>query len=100
MEDLLRQRIAADITSQFKGVCNLSVEQIATAIGLNPAHIRNQVSQGIFPVQSVLIGRRRLFPLTHFIDYMTSLMCPSVSNKRGPKTKASKMRARVSEVQA
>jgi len=85
-----RQRIAADITSQLpKGIFNLSVDQAAQVLGCHPGHIRNQLSDGVFPISTVPIGSRRYIPLTNLIDYLCGLMVPEVpiKRKRGPKTK-------------
>jgi len=85
-----RQRIAADLTSQLpRGTFNLSIDQAALILGCHPGHIRNQLSDGVFPIETVPIGSRRYIPLTNLIDYLCRLMVPEVpvKRKRGPKTK-------------
>lgn len=90
--ELLRQRIAADITAQLPaGTFNLSIEQSAIVLGMHPGHIRNQISQSVFPVETILIGKRRLIPLTNLIDYLAGLIIGHrkvEKPKRGRRTKA------------
>lgn len=86
-----RQRIAADITSQLPpGVFNLSIDQAALVLGCHPGHIRNQLSEGTFSVETITLGSRRYIPLTNLIDYLCGLMAPIVpiKRRRGPRTKA------------
>ena len=94
-----RQRIAiaADITSQLPpGTFNLSIDQFALLVNCHPAHIRNQLSKGAFPVATICIGRRRLITLTAAVDYLTSLAVAASngatrhSKPLGRPTKASK----------
>lgn len=89
--DIRRQRIAADITSQLpKGIFNLSIDQAAQVLGCHPGHIRNQLSDGVFPIATITLGSRRYIPLTDLIDYLCGLMAPIVpiKRRRGPRTKA------------
>lgn len=89
--DFRRQRIAADITSQLpQGVFNLSIDQAALILGCHPGHVRNQLSEGTFPIGTITLGSRRLIPLTNLIDYFCGLMAPEIPAKRrrGPRTKA------------
>lgn len=86
-----RQRIAADITSQLPvGTFNLSIDQAAMILGCDPGHIRNQISDGVFPIETILLGRRRLVPLTNLIDYLTKLIADQhpIKPKRGRRSKA------------
>lgn len=89
--NLIRQRIAADITSQFPGIFNLSIEQGARALGNHPGHIRNQISAGEFPIGTVTIGSRRFIPLTNLVDYLAGLVVAQqkpAKPRRGRRTKA------------
>lgn len=87
-----RQRIAADIASQLPpGVFNLSVDQAARILGCSSGHIRNQLSDEVFPIATIPIGSRRLIPLSNLIDYLCGLIVsdrPVPKRRRGPRTKA------------
>lgn len=87
----IRQRIAADITSQFSGVFNLSVDQGARVLGNHPGHLRNQISSGEFPIETVTIGSRRFIPLTNLVDYLAGLVVAQqrpTKTRRGRRSKA------------
>lgn len=87
----LRQRIAADIAAQLPvGTFNLSIDQAATILGCHPGHIRNQISNGVFPIDTVTLGKRRLVPLTNLIDYLVELIAcrQTIKPKRGRRSKA------------
>lgn len=90
--DLRRQRIAADITAQLPaGTFNLSIDQVASILGCHPGHVRNQISDKVFPIDTISLGKRRLVPLTNLIDYLAGLIVgqqqPTVPNLGRP-TKA------------
>jgi len=87
----LRQRVAADITSQFPGIFHLSIEQGARILGNHPGHIRNQISSGEFPIETIIVGSRRFIPLTGLIDYLAGLVVAQqklAKPRRGRRTKA------------
>lgn len=88
----IRQQVAADIRSQLPvGVFNITIKQAALILGCSAGHIRNQISDKVFPIQTVPIGSRRLIPLTNLIDYQCGLMFQGVTpgkRRRGPRTKA------------
>lgn len=102
--ELCRQRVAADITSQLpQGIFNLSVDQAAQVLGCHPGHIRNQLSEGTFPIATIAIGYRRFIPLTNLIDYLCELIAPAIPDqpqkrRRGPKSKAEKRVLREQQV--
>lgn len=89
--NLIRQRVASDITSQFPGIYNLSIEQGARVLGNHPGHVRNQISTGEFPIGTVTIGSRRFIPLTSLVDYLAGLVVAQqkpAKPRRGRRTKA------------
>ena len=92
--ELLRRRIAEDITAQLSpGTYNLSIDQAATILGCHSGHIRNQISDGFFPIETIQLGRRRFVPLTNLIDYLAGLIVGQSQlvkprSKRGRRTKA------------
>lgn len=92
--ELLRRRIAGDITAQLPaGTYNLSIDQAAAILGCHSGHIRNQISDGVFPIETIPLGRRRLVPLTNLIDYLAGLIVGQSQlvkpkSKRGRRTKA------------
>lgn len=90
----LRQRVSADLVSQLpRGTFNLSTDQLATVLSCSSGHIRNQLSQKTFPIRSVAIGSRRVFPLTLVVDYLVSLVETSSKPSRGRPRKSAKKAA-------
>lgn len=89
--DIRRQRVAADITSQLPaGIFNLTIEQTAVILNCHPGHIRNQLSDEVFPIATITLGSRRYIPLSNLIDYLYGLIVPDrpvPKRRRGPRTK-------------
>lgn len=91
LESSRRQRVASDITAQLPpGTFNLNIDQTALILGCHPGHIRNQISDGDFPIHTITLGKRRLIPLTGLIDYLVAVIESQHPTKarRGRRTKA------------
>lgn len=92
INDFRRQRIAADVSAQLPvGTFNLSIDQASVILGCHPGHIRNQISDDVFPIDTISLGKRRFVPLTNLIDYLCGLIVPdkpATNRRRGRRTKA------------
>jgi predicted DNA-binding transcriptional regulator AlpA len=51
----------------------LSVEATAFKLGISPKSIRNQLSQGVFPIKAHKLGGRVLFKLSQVAKFIDNL---------------------------
>lgn len=77
--DLLRQ--------QYPGTLYLTLEQVAIVLATPTQTIRNQISQGVFPVRSIRRGRRRLVPVAALAAHIEQI---EHEQRRGRRRKNSK----------
>lgn len=63
----LRVRLA--IYELAAGSLYLTVPQVSKLLGIAEQTVRNQMSQGAFPLRSIRIGRRRLFPIEDVVAF-------------------------------
>ena len=68
------------LVRQFPGKILLSLSEAGLATGRCGKTVRNEIALGIFPVQTVKVGKRRLVPIAALAEYLDSLTTPS----RGP----------------
>jgi len=87
----IREQIVSDIRSSVPaGTFNLSIDQTSAILGITAGFIRNQISNGQFQIETVLIGSRRLIPLTTIADYLVEQIVSQNQVKLGRPTKLSK----------
>lgn len=78
---------------KYNGRINLSVSDISQSLGLNEQHCRNQISQGIFPVHTYLMGGKRVGRVDDVAEYIDRISSREPAKRRGPRTKAEKIAA-------
>ncbi|MHB1566067.1 MAG: hypothetical protein ACYCXG_05045 [Acidiferrobacter sp.] len=78
------------IQAAFPGKVFLSVDDAARALSRAVGAIRNDISDGSFPIKTVKIGTRRLIPILELALYMDQL----VEGKLTPAVPVSLPRAR------
>ena len=51
------------------GALYLTVSQVGRLLGVAQQTVRNQMSRGEFPLRSIKLGRRRLFPVEDVVEF-------------------------------
>ena len=74
------------LLKQFPGKLFLSVKETGIASGRCEKTVRNEIALGVFPVQTLKIGRRRLVPITDLAAWLDTITDPNpVGRPRNPK---------------
>lgn len=51
------------------GALYLTIPQLGRLLGIAEQTVRNQMSRGVFPLGSIKLGRRRLFPIEDVVAF-------------------------------
>lgn len=81
---------------RYNGKITLNVSDIAQILGYCENHCRNLISQDKFPIQTFLMGSRRVARVDAVAAYIDNVSASP--KRRGPKTKAQKIAEAKAEV--
>lgn len=80
------------LLARFNGQVLIPLAAASESVGIPEQTARNRLAGGNFPIRTVLNGSRRFIHVADLADYVESLRAQSSKPKRGPRTKASKLK--------
>lgn len=84
----------------YPGALQVGIEQLALALSQHPQTIRNQVSEGTFPIPTYCIGARRYAAIIDVASYLDGLRSGITRTRRGRPRKAEQIARRESAASA
>jgi len=81
------------LLARFGGQVLISFIPAAETAGFAGQTARNLVCQGRFPINTVMVGRRRVIHLADLAEYIETLRAPATKSNRGRKTKKERIEA-------
>lgn len=91
-QNQIQSRIRSEIVASYPGVFNFNREEVAQIVGCSAGHLANLESKGHPLLPSVKLGKKTLYQLPDIVDFLVRQKGISSPRRRGPRTKAERMR--------
>jgi len=91
----IQHRIRDELAASYPGVFNFDRRTVAQIVGCSVGHLANLEAMGCPLITSVKVGKKSLYQLPDIVDFLVKQRASAIPRRRGPRTKAERMHARI-----